>query len=133
MDVIRHANLHCMDDVGLWEVTQDTGNMLKHIESWVGMVRCKFGIGYHSVGIAERSISVVILTGVLLVRRHIITEFDFWSLALNTDMPLVIMQVTILGAICTPYCYNWFATPAFAIWTENVAISGLGAGIVFKH
>jgi len=54
LEVIKHADLHCMEEVGLWEVAHDTGNMSKHIESSVNMVRHEFGIGCLSVGIAER-------------------------------------------------------------------------------
>jgi hypothetical protein len=55
-EVVNHANLHCMEEVGLREVANDTGNMLKHVESSVNMARREFGIGCLGVGIAERSI-----------------------------------------------------------------------------
>jgi len=58
-----------MEEVGLQEVAHDTGNMSKHVESWVDMAQQEFSIGCLSVGIAERSIYVVIPPGVLLVRR----------------------------------------------------------------
>jgi len=56
LEVIKHANLHCMEEVGLWEVAHHTGNMSKHVESSVNMARREFGISCHVVGIAERSI-----------------------------------------------------------------------------
>jgi hypothetical protein len=34
----RHADLHCMDEVGLSKETHDTGNIMKHGESSVNMV-----------------------------------------------------------------------------------------------
>jgi len=36
--VVKHADLHCMEEVGLREVAHDTGNMSKHVESSVNMV-----------------------------------------------------------------------------------------------
>ena len=56
LEVIKHADLHCIEEVGLREVPYDTGNMSKHFESSVNMARQEFGIGCLGVGIAERSI-----------------------------------------------------------------------------
>jgi hypothetical protein len=95
-EVVKHADLHCMEEVGLREVAQDTGNMLKHVESSVEMARQEFGIRCLGVGITERSIYVVIPPGVLLVRWDIISKFVLWTLAPKTDMPLKIMVVPIL-------------------------------------
>jgi len=39
LEVGKHADLHCMEEVGLKEVAHDTGNMLKHVESSVNMAR----------------------------------------------------------------------------------------------
>jgi len=91
LEVIKHADLHCMEEVGLREVAHDKGNMSKHVESSVNMARREFGIGCLGVGIAERSIEVVIQPGVLLVRRDIISKFVLWTLAPKTDMPLEMM------------------------------------------
>ena len=55
LEVIKHADLHCMEEVGLREVAHDTGNMSKHVESSVNMARREFGIGCLGVGIAEHS------------------------------------------------------------------------------
>jgi hypothetical protein len=38
VEVVKHANLHCMEEVGLREGAHDTGNMLKHGEFSVNMV-----------------------------------------------------------------------------------------------
>ena len=51
----RHADLHCMEEVGLREVTHDAGNMSKQVECLVNMAQQKFGMGCLGVGIAERS------------------------------------------------------------------------------
>jgi len=56
LEVVKHADLHCMEEVGLWEVAHNTGNMSKHVESSVDMARQEFGIGCLGVGIAEHSI-----------------------------------------------------------------------------
>ena len=56
LEVVKYSDLHCMEEVGLREVTHDTGNMSKHVESSVDMARREFGIGCLGVGIAERSI-----------------------------------------------------------------------------
>jgi len=39
LEVIKHANLHCMEKVGLRDVAHNTGIMSKDIESWVNMAR----------------------------------------------------------------------------------------------
>jgi hypothetical protein len=54
--VVKHADLHCMKEVRLQEVTYDTGSMMKHIESSVNMARHEYGIRCLGVGIVERSI-----------------------------------------------------------------------------
>ena len=45
LEVVKHADLHCMEEVGLLEVTHNTGNMSKHFESLVNMARQECGIG----------------------------------------------------------------------------------------
>ena len=56
LEAVKHADLHCMEEVGLREVSHNTGNMSKHVESSVNMARQEFGIGCLGVGIADRSI-----------------------------------------------------------------------------
>jgi len=56
LEVVKHVDLHCMKEGGLREVTHDTGNMSKHVESSVNMARLVFSIGCLVVGIAEHSI-----------------------------------------------------------------------------
>jgi hypothetical protein len=56
LQVVRHADLHGMEDVGVREADHDTGNMSKHVEYPVNMARREFGIGCSGVGIAELSI-----------------------------------------------------------------------------
>jgi len=36
-EVFKHADLHCMEEVGLGEVAHDTGSMSKLVESSVNM------------------------------------------------------------------------------------------------
>jgi len=38
LEVVKHADLHCMEVVGLREVAHNTGNMSKQVESLVNMV-----------------------------------------------------------------------------------------------
>jgi len=91
LDVVKHAYLHCMEEVGLTEVSHNTGNVSKQVQSSVNIARRVFGIGYLSVGITEHSIWVVIPPRVLLVRMHIISMFVFWTLAPNTGLFLEMM------------------------------------------
>jgi len=56
LEVVKHADLHCMEEVGLREVAHNTGNMSKHVESSVNMAQQEFGIGCLGGGIAERFI-----------------------------------------------------------------------------
>jgi len=56
LEVVKHADQHCMEEVGLGEIAHNTGNMLKHVESSVNMAQREFGIRCLGVGIAERSI-----------------------------------------------------------------------------
>ena len=37
--MVKHADLHCMEEVWFWEVAHDTGNMSKHIGSMVNIAR----------------------------------------------------------------------------------------------
>ena len=56
LEVVKHADLHCMEEVGCRVVAHNAGNMSKHIESSLNMVRREFGIDCLGVGIAKRSI-----------------------------------------------------------------------------
>jgi len=56
LEVVKHADLHCMEEVGLWEVAHDTENMSKHTESTLDMARRQFSIGCLGDGLAECSI-----------------------------------------------------------------------------
>jgi len=56
LEVVQHADLHCMEEVGLRDVSYNTGSMTKHVESSVIMAQGEFGIGCLGVGIAEHSI-----------------------------------------------------------------------------
>ena len=56
LEVVKHADLHCMEEVGLREIAHNTGNMSKHVESSVNMARREFGIRCLGVDITERSI-----------------------------------------------------------------------------
>jgi len=53
LEVIKYADLHCMEEVRLWEVTHHSGNMSKHIESSVVMTRRQFGVSVLGAGITE--------------------------------------------------------------------------------
>jgi hypothetical protein len=54
--VVKHADLQCIEVVGLKEVDHITGNLSNQVESSVNMVRPEFSISYLGVGIAECSI-----------------------------------------------------------------------------
>jgi hypothetical protein len=56
VEVVKHANLHCVEDVGLWEIPHNTGNMSTHVAFWVHITRRESGISCIGVGIAEDSI-----------------------------------------------------------------------------
>jgi hypothetical protein len=56
LEAVKHADLHCMEEVELQEVAHNTGNIAKHIETLVNMARREVGIGCLGVGIAEHSI-----------------------------------------------------------------------------
>ena len=97
-----HADLHCIEEVGIGKFAHDNGNVSTDVESSVNMVRHEFPIGFLSVSFGERLIYIVILPGELLVRRDIISLLGLWTLTPITDMPLEMMQVAILRAICKP-------------------------------
>ena len=56
LEVVKHADQHCMEEVRLQEITHNTGNMSKQIESSVDMSKPEFGMRCLGVGIAEHSI-----------------------------------------------------------------------------
>jgi hypothetical protein len=80
-----------MEEVRLREIAHITGNMSKHVQSWVDMAHREFGIRWLRVGIAERSILGVITPGVFRVRMHIILKLVLWILPPKTDMSLDMM------------------------------------------
>jgi len=88
VEVVKYDNLHCLEEVGLQEVTHDTGNVLEYIAYSGNMARHDFGIGCLCVGYAERCPQVVILPEVFLVRIDLVSKFVPWTLAPKTDMPL---------------------------------------------
>jgi len=81
LEVVKHADLHCMEEIGLWEVAHNTVNMSKNVESSVNMVRPECRIGCLGDDINEHSKQVVMPPWVLLVRMHIISKFVLWTLA----------------------------------------------------
>jgi hypothetical protein len=104
LEEVKHAGLHCMQEIGHQEVAHDTGNMSKHVKFGVHMARRGFTIGCLGVGIAERFIQVVIPPEVFLVRRDIISKYVLWTVAPKTDIPLEMMSVAILRGICKSCC-----------------------------
>jgi len=54
LEVVKHADLHCMEEIRLREIAHHKGNMSQHVESSVNMARREFGIRCLGVGIAER-------------------------------------------------------------------------------
>jgi hypothetical protein len=80
-----------MEEVGIREVANNTGNMLKQVASSMHLARREFYIGCLDVGITDCSKKVVILPGVLLVMRDIITKFVLWTLGPKTDMSIEMM------------------------------------------
>jgi hypothetical protein len=56
LEVVKHTDLHCMEEVGLREVAHDTANMSIHVESSVDHGQREFGIGCLGVDITEHSI-----------------------------------------------------------------------------
>jgi hypothetical protein len=132
LEVVKHADLQCMEKVRLREVARNAGNVSNHIAMSESMLRRQFGIVCIDVCIAERSTYVVILLGVLVVTIHIIFEFVLWTLRPRKDMLLEMTYVAILWAIRKPCCYNQFASPDVAICTEKVVIPTPGAGMLVK-
>jgi len=55
LELVKHGDLHCMEQVSLMEVAHNTGNMAKHVESSENIARREFAIGCLGVGIAELS------------------------------------------------------------------------------
>jgi len=49
LEVIKHTDLHGMEEVGLRKFAHDTGNMSKHVESSVNIAQPEVGIGYLGV------------------------------------------------------------------------------------
>jgi hypothetical protein len=80
-----------MEEVRLKEVAHSTGNVSIHVDSSVNIPRQEFGIGFFGLCISDCSVLVLIPPEVLLVRMHIISKFELWTLAPNTDLLLEIM------------------------------------------
>jgi len=66
------------------------------------------------------------------VRTEIISKFVLRTLEPTTVMLLEMMLVTILRALCKPYCHNRFPKPEVAMCTENSVIPALRGGILFN-
>lgn len=56
LEVVKHADLHCMKEVGLREVAHNTGIMSKQVKYRVTKVLRVFSIGSLGVDNSERSI-----------------------------------------------------------------------------
>jgi len=91
LEVVKHVDLHCMEEVGLRGVAHNSGNISKQVEFLVNVARRELGIRCLGVGIAERAIQLVVPPGGLLLSMHIIAKFVLWTLAPTTDMPLEMM------------------------------------------
>jgi hypothetical protein len=104
LEVVKHADPHWMEEVRLEEVAHNTGNMSKYIKFSLNMARREFDVGCLGVGIAERSMSVVIPPGVLVVRSNMISECILSAFAPKINMPLEMTWVAILWTIFKPCC-----------------------------
>jgi len=56
LEEVKHADQHCMEEVGLREVTHNSGNMSKHVKSFVYVAWQGFSKGCLGVLIAEHFI-----------------------------------------------------------------------------
>jgi hypothetical protein len=56
LEVVMNADLHCMEEVGLREVSHNTGNMSKHVESSAKMAQREFVLSWLGVRIPEHFI-----------------------------------------------------------------------------
>jgi len=56
LEVVKHADLHCIKDVRLHEGSHNTWNISKHVESLVNMAQQEFGIGCVGAGSVQLSI-----------------------------------------------------------------------------
>ena len=56
LEVVQHAHLNRMEEVGLQEVAHDTGNMSKDVESLVNKALPEFSISCLGVDIVRCSI-----------------------------------------------------------------------------
>jgi hypothetical protein len=56
LEVVKHADLHCIEEIGLKQVAQNTGNMSKQVQFSGIMAQREFCIGCLGVGMAEGSI-----------------------------------------------------------------------------
>jgi hypothetical protein len=86
-EMVKGADLNCMQEVGHREIPHNTGNMSDIVYSLVNMAPRQFSIGGLLVGIAQCSTSVLIPLGVLLVSRDTISQCILWILAVRTCTP----------------------------------------------
>jgi hypothetical protein len=56
LEVVKQADLHCIEEVGLREVAHDAGKMSKHVQSSVHMVQREFSISCLGIGTCDHSI-----------------------------------------------------------------------------
>jgi len=56
VQVVKHVDMHCVEEVGLREVDHNTGNMSKQVESFMNTAQREFSIGCLRLGVAECSI-----------------------------------------------------------------------------
>jgi hypothetical protein len=55
LEVVKHADLHCIKEVSLKEVAHNSGKMSRYVETSVNMAQRVISFGHLGVGIAERS------------------------------------------------------------------------------
>jgi hypothetical protein len=91
LEVVKHADPHCMKKVSPREITHDIANILKDVDFSVNITAREFGIHCLGCDIAERSILVVFQPVVLLVRRDILSKLVHWILPPKTGRLLQIM------------------------------------------
>ena len=56
LEVLKHADLDCMEEVELWAFAHSTRNVSKFVEYMANMMRREFSIGCVGVSIDGRSI-----------------------------------------------------------------------------
>jgi len=117
-EVLRHSQLHCMQQVGFREVTDNAVEIPENIRTSVDPGARKTCLRRRAIGIAEHSVEGVIPTLIRFDGKF--AHFVVWAFAPVANAILDVVKVSVFWVVCDPGGGRCKTAPEVVIGTLGV-------------